>query len=29
MPLIEQAFEVKAQPPNRRPLVHAILEGYK
>jgi pyrimidine-nucleoside phosphorylase len=29
MPLIKQAFEVKAQPPNRRPLIHAILEGNK
>jgi pyrimidine-nucleoside phosphorylase len=29
MPLIEQAFEIGAQHSNRRPLIHAILEGHK
>jgi len=27
LPLIEQAFEVKARPARRRPLIHAILKG--
>jgi thymidine phosphorylase len=27
MPLIEAAFEVKSRPPERRPLVHAVLES--
>jgi len=27
MPLIESAFEVKARPSRRRPLIHAVLEG--
>jgi pyrimidine-nucleoside phosphorylase len=27
MPLIEQAFEIKARPIRSRPLIHAVLEG--
>src|SRR5262249_21350527 len=27
IPLIQQAFEVKARPPRLQPLIHAVLEG--
>jgi thymidine phosphorylase len=27
LPLIQQAFEIKARPARRRPLIHTILQG--
>jgi pyrimidine-nucleoside phosphorylase/thymidine phosphorylase len=27
LPLIRQAFQIKAKPPRRRPLIHAVLRG--